>query len=288
VVEADGTVTLVVATPETGTGLHTVLRQIVAAELGLAESAVTVRLADTSDFPYDAGVGGSRLTQMLGAACQSCARAARAAVLPGEAATNPERDPPPAAAGATAATWAEAAARAVAARGAPLVFDADYLAAPFNGLTAFHAHVAEVAVDPETGQVTVRRLTAAADVGRVLNPLTHQGQIDGNLAQALSATMMEELDIADGAPTTLHLGDYKVATMADVPPLVTALVESPTGPGPYHAKSVGEGPNAPTAAAIANAVYDACGVRITDLPITADKVWRALQQAKAPTRPRAE
>jgi len=274
-VAADGAVTLVVATPETGTGLHTVLRQIVAAELGLAEDAIAVRLADTSDFPYDAGVGGSRLTQMLGAACQSCARAARAAVLPVGVAVGPggiAAPPTPGAAG-----WAAAAARAVAAHGAPLVFDADYLAAPFNGLTAFHAHVAEVAVDPETGQVTVQRLTAAADVGRVLNPLTHQGQIDGNLAQAFSATLMEELDVTAGAPTTLHLGDYKVATMADLPPLVTALVESPTGPGPYHAKSVGEGPNAPTAAAIANAVYDACGVRITDLPITADKVWRALQ-----------
>jgi CO/xanthine dehydrogenase Mo-binding subunit len=269
VVEGDGQVVLIIATPETGTGLHTVLRQIVAAELGLAESAVTVRLADTSDFPYDAGVGGSRLTQMLGAACQRCARAARAAVLAGSEGSL--------GATAAAAAWAEAAARAIAAQDAPLVFDADYSAAPFNGVTAFHAHVAEVAVDSETGQVTVRRLTAAADVGRVLNPLTHQGQIDGNLVQAFSATLLEDLDVAGGAPTTLHLGDYKVATMADVPPLVTALVESPTGPGPHHAKSVGEGPNAPTAAAIANAVYDACGVRITDLPITAEKVWRGLR-----------
>jgi CO/xanthine dehydrogenase Mo-binding subunit len=275
VVGGDGSVTLVVATPETGTGLHTVLRQIVAAELGLRESAVTVQLADTSDFPYDAGVGGSRLTQMLGAACQRCARAARDAVLPAAVAAVPGGSAPPIS--PAEGDWAVAAARAVAAHGAPLVFDADYLAVPFDGLTAFHAHVAEVAVDPETGQVTVQRLTAAADVGRVLNPLTHQGQIDGNLMQALSATTMEELDIAAGAPTTLHLGDYKVATMADVPPLVTALVESAAGPGPYHAKSVGEGPNAPTAAAIANAVYDACGVRITDLPITADKVWRGLQ-----------
>jgi CO/xanthine dehydrogenase Mo-binding subunit len=277
VVEADGTITLVVATPETGTGLHTVLRQIVAAELDLADSAVTMRLVDTSDFPYDAGVGGSRLTQMLGAACQSCARAARAAVLPGAPTASPRAGAAPPVGTAAGSSWAQAAAQAVAAHGAPLVFDADYTAAPFNGLTAFHAHVAEVAVDPETGQVAVQRLTAAADVGRVLNPLTHQGQIDGNLIQALSATLMEALDVTAGAPTALHLGDYKIATIADTPALVTALVESPSGPGPYHAKSVGEGPNAPTAAAIANAVYDACGVRITDLPITADKVWRALK-----------
>ena len=282
VVEGDGSVTLVVATPETGTGLHTVLRQIVAAELGLADGAVTVQVVDTSDFPYDAGVGGSRLTQMLGAACQRCARDARTAVLADSAAPRPPDEAAPPVAPTPAGVWAEAAGQAIAEHGGPLVFDADYLAAPFNGITAFHAHVAEVAVDPETGQVTVQRLTAAADVGRVLNPLTHQGQMDGNLAQALSATMMEELDVSGGAPTTLHLGEYKVATMADVPPLVTALVQSPTGPGPYHAKSVGEGPNAPTAAAIANAVYDACGVRITDLPITAEKVWRALHARHQP------
>jgi CO/xanthine dehydrogenase Mo-binding subunit len=269
VVEGDGSVTLVTATPETGTGLHTVLRQIVAAELGLPDDAVQLRLADTSDFPYDAGVGGSRLTQMLGALFQRCAGAARAAVWPGGALADAPAD-----------AWAEAAARAVAVHGGPLVFDDDYLAAPFDGITAFHAHVAEVVVDPETGQVTVQRLTAAADVGRVLNPLTHQGQLDGNLGQAFSAVMIEDLDVSGGTPTTLHLGDYKIATIADVPPLVTALVESPTGPGPHHAKSVGEGPNAPTAAAIANAVYDACGVRITDLPITAEKVWRALRARK--------
>ena len=93
----------------------------------------------------------------------------------------------------------------------------------------------------------------------------------------MSATLIEELDVREGQPTTLHLGDYKIASAADVPELRTALVESPTGPGPYHAKSIGEGPNAPTPAAIANAVYDACGVRITEPPITAEKVWRGLR-----------
>ena len=314
IVEADGTVTLVTATPETGTGLHTVLRQIVAAELGLPEQAVAVRVADTDDFPFDEGVGGSRLTQMLGAAFQRCARAAReAAAAEGPPTPNPSPDAGEGGTGAehlssvpdleegsrssvvsASSPLFPASGRgdrgergirdrlraAVAANGGPLVFDADYETAPFGGITAFHAHVAEVAVDPETGQVTLERLTAAEDVGVVLNPLTHQGQIDGNLVQGLSAALMENLDVAAGQPAALHLGDYKVATIADLPPLTTALVESPTGPGPYHAKSIGEGPNTPTAAAIANAVYDACGVRITDPPITAEKVWRGLRQSK--------
>jgi CO/xanthine dehydrogenase Mo-binding subunit len=301
IVEGDGAVVLVTATPETGTGLHTVLRQIVAAELGLPEAAIAVRLADTQDFPFDEGVGGSRLTQMLGAAFQTCARAAREALgqPPIRASENdypaPTSPPPHSVPGTQDSALDShsvlstqysvlraAAARAVAAHGGPLVFDADYESAPFDGRTAFHVHVAEVAVDPETGQVTVERLIAAEDVGVVLNPLTHQGQIDGNLVQALSAALMEDLDVRGGQPTTLHLGDYKIATLADVPPLVTALVESPTGPGPYHAKSVGEGPNTPTAAAIANAVYDACGVRITDPPITAEKVWRGLRAGARP------
>lgn len=267
-VERDGQVVLETATPECGTGLHTVLRQIAAGELGVSEAIISVRVVSTEDYPYDAGVGGSRLTQMLGAAVQRCARAARTAVdeFAGGA------DDLPADRGAV---W-PAGALAVGRRGAPLVFDADYEARPFDGLTAFHVHVAEVQVDPDTGQVTLHRFTAAEDVGVVLNPLAHQGQIDGNIAQGISAALMEELDVRAGQPTTLHLGDYKIAGAADLPPLTTALVESASGPGPHGAKSVGEGPNTPVAAAIANAVYDACGARITDPPITAEKVWRAL------------
>ena len=115
-------------------------------------------------------------------------------------------------------------------------------------------------------------------VGTVLNPLTHQGQIEGGVIQGLGYALMEEISIEDGRISTLSLGDYKIPTMADIPILETVLLESPSGPAPFDSKGIGESSNVPVAGAIANAVYDAAGVRIFDLPITAEKVLRALQE----------
>jgi len=137
--------------------------------------------------------------------------------------------------------------------------------------------VAEVAVDRETGQVHLRRLVSAHDVGTIINPLAHQGQIDGGAIMGVGFATMEELRIEDGRVVTANLGEFKIPTIQDIPALVTVLVENPEGPSPYQGKAIGESGNVPTAAAIANAVYDAVGVRITDLPITAEKVRRALQ-----------
>src|SRR5262249_61873725 len=127
-----------------------------------------------------------------------------------------------------------------------------------EGITAFHAQVAEVEVDPETGQVRVRSLYSADDVGHVLNPLGHQGQIEGNVSQAISSALYEDLSVDDdGHPITLNLGDYRIPGAGDMPPLSTSLVLSETGLGPYHAKAIGEGPNSPLPAAIANAIAPA-------------------------------
>jgi CO/xanthine dehydrogenase Mo-binding subunit len=141
--------------------------------------------------------------------------------------------------------------------------------------------VAEVEVDPETGQVKVLKIVTAHDVGTVLNPLTHQGQIEGGVIQGLGYALMEEISIEDGRISTLSLGDYKIPTMPDIPILETVLLESPSGPAPFDSKGIGESSNVPVAGAIANAVYDAAGVRILDLPITAEKVLRALQEKEA-------
>ncbi len=91
---------------------------------------------------------------------------------------------------------------------------------------------------------------------------------------------MEELDLENGRVTTANLGEFKIPTIADIPPMVTVFVESDEGPAPYHGKAIGESGNVPTAAAIANAVYDAVGVRITDLPITSEKVLAALRERR--------
>src|SRR5919198_6659875 len=165
----------------------------------------------------------------------------------------------------------EVAARAVAALGHPVVGEMTTTAAEPE-VTAYCAQVAEVEVDPDTGQVTVHRLVTAHDVGTIINPLDHQGQIDGAVMQGLGYALIEGLHADEGRITTLSLGEAKIPTMQDIPVLVTVLVESPGGEGPYQGKAIGENPISPVAPAIANAVYDAVGVRIQDLPITAEKV----------------
>ena len=100
-----------------------------------------------------------------------------------------------------------------------------------------------LAVDPATGQVTVRRFTTTHDVGTIINPIGHQGQIEGGLIQGLGYALMEELPTEDGRISTLNLGEAKLPTVGDIPPLTTVLVEDAVGPGPFRAKAIGEGAN---------------------------------------------
>ena len=153
---------------------------------------------------------------------------------------------------------------------------------PASDITSFCAQVAEVEVDPETGQVKVNRIVTAHDVGTIINPLSHQGQIDGGVIQGLGYALMEEMTTEEGRISTLSLGDYKIPTMPDIPQLETVLLEPGPGPAPFQSRGIGESSNVPVAGAIANAVYDAAGVRILDLPITAEKVLRALQEKEGP------
>jgi CO/xanthine dehydrogenase Mo-binding subunit len=133
-------------------------------------------------------------------------------------------------------------------------------------------------VDTETGEVKVIRIVTAHDVGTIINPMTHQGQIDGGVIQGLGYALMEEMQTEEGRISTLTLGDYKIPTIRDIPRLETVILEPAPGPAPYEGKGIGETSNVPVAAAIANAVHDAVGVRIRDLPITAEKVLAALKE----------
>jgi xanthine dehydrogenase molybdenum-binding subunit len=145
-------------------------------------------------------------------------------------------------------------------------------------LTGFVAHVAEVEVDRESGEVRVLKLVSAHDVGTILNPLTHQGQIEGGVIQGFGFALTEDLKPEQGRITALNLGDLKLPTIQDVPHLKTVLVQEPAGSVPFNGKSIGEHSISPVAPAIANAVFDAVGVRITDLPISAEKVYFGLPQ----------
>jgi CO/xanthine dehydrogenase Mo-binding subunit len=140
--------------------------------------------------------------------------------------------------------------------------------------------VAEVEVDRDTGQVELKKFTSTHNTGTVLNPLMHQGQIEGGSMTGIGYALMEQVIINDGKVGTTHFGEYKIPTVKDVPPFRSSVTEQPKGAGPYASMPIGETANIPTAAAIANAVEDACGVRITSLPITAEKIYEALHGGK--------
>jgi CO/xanthine dehydrogenase Mo-binding subunit len=120
-------------------------------------------------------------------------------------------------------------------------------------------------------------MTSINDVGTIINPLVHQAQIEGGLIQGLGYAVMEHLLDYDGRIVNANLGEYKIPAVGDIPRLETVNVYDPGGPGPFNSKPIGETTSTPTAAAIANAVYDAIGVQIRDLPITAEKIYLALR-----------
>jgi CO/xanthine dehydrogenase Mo-binding subunit len=280
-IDPDGTVTLYTALRDTGSGFYTVLRQIVGQELGVPYNEVRLVPWTTDDIPFDTGVGGSRVTHVGGqatyGACQEVRKQllARAAELYG---WNPDevvfKDRQVVAPGQPPVGLADLVARA----GGGIEGQYTYAAERDEHITVFCAQVAEVEVEEDTGQVRLTRFTTAHDVGTILNPIAHQGQIEGAVMQGIGYALMEELQYDEGRITTLSFGDYKIPNMRDIPELRTVLVRSDSGgPTPYGGKAIGEQPISAVAPAIVNAVLDAVGVSITDLPVTAEKVFHAMQ-----------
>jgi CO/xanthine dehydrogenase Mo-binding subunit len=284
-VEGDGTVTLLTAAPDTGTGSHTVLRQIVAETLSLPIEQVRIEVASTDLFENDSGAGGSRVTHVAGQATYQAAEELRALIqevasqllqcsphevqlLGGYCAIDARQE--------ARLSFADVA-KAALAHERPLRVQKTYRVAEYPHLTGFTAQAVELEVDPETGQMTLLDVVTAHDVGTIINPLGHQGQIEGGLIQGIGFGLIEEMRADEGRISTLSLGDYKLPNIKDIPPLKTVLVQEAIGPVPFHGKSIGESSITPITAAIANALYDAVGVRICDLPITAEKVYQALQ-----------
>ena len=154
---------------------------------------------------------------------------------------------------------------------------------------SFSVNIATVEVDPDTGQVQLLDLVAAQDVGRALNPMLVEGQIQGAAVQAMGFGMMEAQRYGAGARMlNANLLDYAIPTTVDVPKVRTVLVEDPCEMGPYGAKGVGEPPIIPGAAAIANAVHDAIGVRVSELPLTPETVMKALRRQPAKNKRKGE
>ena len=275
----DGNPELHMAFWDTGTGSHTVLRQMVAEELTLQTSDVQIVLENTSNMPYSSGSGGSRVTYTAGQAVVGAARELRTKLV--EAASPlldaPEDQVTMENGRLIAAGRSMTIAEVIARTGGEELTGQTSVTSESPELTSFCTQIAEVHVDTETGEITINKIISAHDIGAILNPLNHQGQVEGGMIQGLGYALMEELQLEDGHISTLSFGDYKIPTSADVPVMETVLIQGDAGPAPYESKGIGESSNIPVAGAIANAVFDAVGVRITDLPVTADKVLAGLR-----------
>ncbi len=280
----EGKVTILTAVPDTGTGTHTLLRQIAAEVLALPLNDIQVLIGDTETFENDAAPGGSKITNMTGQAVLAAAQEIRERMKSAAAAAlGCSGEEVGLAAGRfTAAgsrkslSFAEAARHVVGA-GEKLCVRKNYKVKTRSPVAAFVAQAAEVEVDRETGVLKVRRIVAAHDVGTIINPIAHQGQIEGGTIRGLGFATMEEVGADEGRIVTLNLGDYRIPSISDVPEMRTVLVKAPSGPGPFAAKQIGENGVVTTAAAVANAVDNAVGVRIFDLPLTAEKIFFALK-----------
>ena len=280
----DGSVSLQTPLFDQGAGAVTALRQMVAETMGLPTERVRVEVQETGMFEMDSGIGGSRVTNIGGIATNGAVKEAHGELfkLSAELDNWPEEqlevqgDMLVRTDTGESKPWKE-----VIARTAEPVVGKSVASGRGADITGFCVQVAEVAVDPETGQIKLLKMTTAHDTAKIVNPLGHQGQINGGTVTGIGYALYEEMKMEDGRVTTLSFADYKIPNIIDLPELTTVILEEEgRGVGPYNIKAIGETPNAPTAPAIANAIADAIGVRVRDLPITAEKVYEALQ-AKA-------
>ena len=287
--EQDGTFTVVVGSVDVS-GSDASLALIAAEELNLPAEAVHVTHDSTDAMPYSGLSAGSKTTYTVGSAVLAAARDARTQAF------------------TIAAEMLEASAEdmelrdgKVIVKGVPekgvtlqqIAADSMRFGAPYEpvygrGRSAnrvsspmFAAHLTKVAVDPETGEVRVLDYVAAQDVGRAINPAEVEGQIHGGVVQGIGWALLEGMTYdADGQLLTATLMDYALPQSRDVPPITPLLVEVPSELGPFGAKGVGEPPVVPVAAAIANAIKDAVGVRMRQIPMTPERIFTTLSEEK--------
>lgn len=303
--EADGKIAVHVGALEIGTGaVSHGTAQIWADAMGVDVEDIVIVSGDTDANPYDLGSQGSRTLFNLGNVALRTAEALKdqlkvlAADILEAAPEDLEVVDKGVRVKGSPEAWVSLAdlARQGQARQGGILAHGAYTrpATPFDpdrtyggsGTTfnaaSYFCHAAEVEIDPVTGEVTVLRYAAAHDVGHAINPPGIVGQIDGGVVQGLGMAMMEEIGYIDGHVQNGNLTDYKIPTFADAPEIEAIVVEHPNAEGPLGAKGVGEAPVIAPPATIANAVEAAVGVRIADLPITPEKVLRAMDQRHAP------
>jgi xanthine dehydrogenase molybdenum-binding subunit len=298
IINADGTVQCVSASNEIGPGERTQMTMIAAEALGVPLTSVTITPYVDTDVTTDtSGTFGSIQTNTGGRGMYQAALNARAQVLERAAAkfvADAQAKKPPETLRVTAAdvdlvdgvVFLKSDPRrtlkldqAVAARPGPVVGVSDIVPPNNWERVAWAAHAAEVEVDTLTGSIRIIRYVAAHDVGRAINPFGLEQQIEGGVVMATGAVLTEELlvDKATGLPLNPNMLDYKPLSIKDAPLAEVILIEKPKAYGVYGAHGIGEPPMAPPAPAIVNAVYNAVGVWVTDMPITREKLLAALR-----------
>ncbi len=298
-VDRDAAVTLFTGASEIGQGSDTIQAQIVAEVMGVKMERIKLVAADTGLTPVDLGSYSSRVTFMAGNACLEAAKNLRAQLFAAVArkfacdpamldarddfifSTEDQR---------LRMSFDDAAVAAIDFHGA-LVATGTY-APPEESRGGKHkgagvgpspsysysAQVVELSVDTETGQVRVHRIVAAHDCGKALNPLTVEGQIEGSVYMGLGQALQEEMVWKEGRLMNPSLLEYRIPSTLETPEIESIIVESHDPEGPFGAKEAGEGSLAATIPAVANAIYDAVGVRINSLPITPEKILAALRE----------
>jgi CO/xanthine dehydrogenase Mo-binding subunit len=299
---ADGSVVVSAGTSDMGQGARTIFAQIAAQELGAPLDWVTVVMGDTAVVPYDQQTSASRSSVLMGNAVLDACRdvqakvRAMAARLEGvdEAAVNVDRGE--VRIGERVWPLRDVLVRGLGRLGGEVIGLGEMRKEampehPLGGTAAFYEFnctAVELEVDRDTGDITIHRHVTVSDVGRALNPMQVRGQDEGAAIMGLGHTLMEQY-ILDETGRIRNLGaiDYRIPTSMDLPVAIeSAIVENGDGPGPYGAKGMSEGALLCVAPAVAAAVRDATGVSIRDLPLTPERVWRALRgaQAEAATR----
>jgi CO/xanthine dehydrogenase Mo-binding subunit len=274
--EADGQVEVITGMPDQGGGQTTVIRRVLALVAGIDESRIRVTRRSTSEAPTDPGVGGSRVTHIASRAAERLGvelrewiderlpRAVPDAPTTAELRDDVLIDP---ATGRALIGFGELVERLVPAD-APVELTAEFDAGTHGpdepGDNDFAACAIEVAVDRETGVITIE----------------DAGQLDGGFAFGVGAALMEELPVEGGVVVGRSLGEVRLPTIKDVPALRQVLLPTPVGPGTFGAKMAGELFNAPVAPAVANAVADAVGARVTELPLTPERVLAAIRASR--------
>lgn len=283
----DGRVEVVSGVPEQGSGIHTMIARVCAAVFGIDVDEVLVTRGTTTQAPWDPGVAATRSTHLIGQAVLNGAAQLKPVLesLASELLGWPDgqvelrdgqftrRDDPE-----TSVPFSDVARRVGE---GPVVevtgfYDSAQAHSPDGLALNFLAAVFEVKLDPETGQVEILDALSVTDVGAIINPIGHEGQVEGGWVCGIGTALLEELVADGGRIVNGTMADYKLPNIADLPPLRSLLIRGNDGPGPFGAKAIGEHTNIGVPPALANAIADAIGARVRDLPITPERILSAL------------